>query len=129
MIKKLKRLFLCFIFVSVFISVYVFDRLLYSNPPTNLKETTCGRYPHETDILVDNIIWQVLDAPYGFVYLLNAYLDQRWNRTIIRINIISPEIDIATQKLYCQFWYDENLPPIVIEATEFQSLWFNSEKK
>ena len=128
MIKELKKLFLSFIFISFFISVYVFNNFLESSHPRSSRKTTCGRYPHEADILVDNIIWQVLEAQFGFVHLLNAYLDQRWNQTIVRVNVISPEIDVTTQKFYCQLWYDEKLPPSIVEATEFQSLWFNSKK-
>jgi hypothetical protein len=94
---------------------------------SKLKVSSCGRLPREENILIDNVIWQVLETPFGFIHMLNAYLDARWNRTVVRINVIAPPLNITTQKLYCQFWFDKESQPLVVEASEFQTMWFNSE--
>jgi hypothetical protein len=45
------------------------------------QSSQCGRYPQKSDILIDNVNWQVLQIPIGFVYILNAYMDKRLKST------------------------------------------------
>lgn len=86
----------------------------------------CSRYPELTDIFYDNIYWQVLKIPSGFVKIFNAYLDDRRNQNIVKINVLSFLINITTDTIYCQFWYDEVSEPVVIKATEYQMMWTNT---
>lgn len=76
----------------------------------------CGRFPKEEHITIDNLIWQILETPKGFVKILNAYLDERQNKTVVRVNVNSVEIN--TTMIFCQFWFDETSPPFVVQASE-----------
>jgi hypothetical protein len=88
-------------------------------------ENTCGRLPQEEHITIDSVIWQVLAIPKGFYKLMNAYLDVREHVMIVRVSVIGDVLDIATDAIFCQFWFDE-LPetqPIVVRATQFVMMW------
>ena len=127
MIKKLRFYFMTLVCVSFFTTFLLATNFFDSFKNERSKDLTCGRYPEEGDVFTDNIIWQVLQTSFGFIYLLNAYLDERWNQRIVRVNIISQKLNISSQKLFCQFWFDDKSTPIVVEASEFQSIWFNSK--
>jgi hypothetical protein len=128
MMKKIRNFFLFLLLLSLLSSIVFFNKLLgESEKLLELKVSTCGRLPREENILIDNVVWQVLETPFGFIHMLNAYLDARWNRTVVRINVIAPPLNITTQKFYCQFWFDKESQPLVVEASEFQTMWFNSE--
>jgi hypothetical protein len=115
--QKFSLLLLLFCLIT---SVVIFNNLLGDVVDGDKLLNSCGRFPREENILIDNVIWQVLETSFGFVYLLNAYLDTRWNKSIVRINAISPQLDIKNHKLYCQFWFDEKSQPMVMEASEYQ---------
>lgn len=85
----------------------------------NVKK--CGRFPKEEHITIDNVIWQVMETSNGFVKLLNAYLDTRQNRTVVRVNVNS--VTINESMIFCQFWFDENPAPYVVQASEVFSMW------
>lgn len=86
-------------------------------------ESQCGRYPGEEDLLIDNIVWQVLVTPRGPLKLLNAYLDTRKNRSVVRVNANGILLDIFSDSIYCQFWFDDESQPEVAKATEFVIMW------
>ena len=90
---------------------------------TKPKNKVCSRYPEERDIFIDNLIWQVLETPKGFVQLLNAYLDTRWNQTVVRVNANGPHFNKENDTIFCQFWFDKASPPYVVRASDFQILW------
>jgi hypothetical protein len=90
-----------------------------------VEKVQCGRFPQKQHITVDNIIWQHLKIAKGFYKLMNAYLDERENRTIVRVSMIGDRLNVETDAIYCQFWFDE-LPeaqPIVVRATQFFMMW------
>lgn len=89
----------------------------------------CGCFPSEKDILIDNVMWQILELEVGFLKLLNAYYDSRWNGTFVKINVNGPEINIQKHKIFCQFWIDEGVGPIVVEASKYQVLMDRRERK
>jgi hypothetical protein len=81
----------------------------------------CGRYPKEQHILTDNGIWQIAETSHGFIYLLSAFLDTRWNESVVRILVNAPKDRNGTQ-LFCQFWFDDDKSiPLVVEASEVQA--------
>lgn len=120
---------LCFLVLTVLVSFKTSYDLLTKNNESlhQQKRESCGRYPQQEHIFTDNIIWQVLETPHGFIYLLNAYLDTRWNKTVVKVNLNSNPLNKTTHKLFCQFWFDEGSQPVVVQATEFQSMFVNSK--
>lgn len=127
MLKKSQYRFLLVLSVGFVTSLVVCYVGFENAEKPKQNAITCGKYVHVEKIFTDNLVWQVLETPFGFLNLLNAYLDARWNRTIVRINVIAPPINIQTHTFFCQFWFGENSQPIVVKASEFQTLWFNSK--
>lgn len=91
------------------------------------RSKTCGRYPQESDILFDNINWQVLDTPAGMIKLLNAYMDRRFNETVVKINSNGPKVYAHTLNIFCQFWMSDTSVPYIVRSMEIQSLWTKRE--
>lgn len=96
------------------------------NSEESQKTTSCGRFPKEEHILDENVVWQVLEMPKGFVNLLNAYLDDRMNRTIVRINASGIKLNITVDAIFCQFWFDEISEPQVVKATQYLLIWLEA---
>ena len=90
-----------------------------------LERETCGRYPTEEDLIVNNLVWQVLMISKGIVNILNAYLDLRQNKTVVRINVNSVLLN-ESDTFYCQFWFDNSSRPTITEATEVLLIWRRS---
>lgn len=82
----------------------------------------CGRFPTEEHVVIDNLYWQILELPKGFLNILNAYLDLRQNKSVVRINVNSVLLN-ESNVFYCQFWYDEVSPPAVVKASEVLLMW------
>jgi hypothetical protein len=93
-----------------------------SSLDANNKTEACGRFPREEDITVDNEIWQVLETSKGFVKLLNAYLDERQNKSVVRINVNSMKLN-ESDVFYCQFWFNDSSKPTVVETSEVLLMW------
>jgi hypothetical protein len=93
------------------------------------SEAQCGRFVPFNEVPVDNEIWQLLELPNGFVKLLNAYLDTRENKKLVRINVVGIHIDIKTDPIYCQFWFDDESAPYVVQPDEYMWLWINERKE
>lgn len=131
---KNKIKFLILVLFSAFFSTYILfcyvnDEQAVLLPKFSFvfnRTETCGRYPKEEDLLIDNTIWQVLDYQKGFVKILNAYLDTRPDRgvnsTVIRLNVISKMLN-ESDIFYCQFWFDGKPDPTVVNATEVLSIF------
>jgi hypothetical protein len=116
------KLFLFSITTTILILCFV-EKL--SNDKLTLKSnsTICGRFPSEQDITLDNTIWQVLEISRGFVKLMNAYLDERQNQTVVRINANSIPLNISQDNIYCQFWFDDETQPLIVKASEYALMW------
>lgn len=67
-------------------------------------------------------MWQVLQIPIGFVYILNAYMDARFNQTTVKLTVNAPAaLKITTVKLFCQLWFDDGtMDSLVVEASHYQ---------
>jgi hypothetical protein len=126
---KLFKIYLISLVLACSISILVlgFFSTSLDQSRAEFQQMKCGRQPQDSEIFTDNLIWQVLETSFGFIYLLNAYVDERWGRRIIRINVIAPKLNNTGHKLFCQFWDDRKSEPRVVEAIEFQNVWFNSE--
>ena len=89
----------------------------------NLEQVNiCGRFPTSEHVTVDNLYWQVLEHSRGFLKLMNAYLDQRQSKSVVRINVNSVVIK-ETDTFHCQFWFDDKSPPMIVKATEVLLMW------
>ena len=102
----------------------IFLKWMYSFSRTH-KKFQCTKFPQPEDIIIDHEIWQVLTTPKGNYKMMNAYVDDRENRTIIRVLLAGPELDITKDNLYCQFWFDDSpdAAPFVVKATEYFFTW------
>ena len=67
--------------------------------------------------MIDNVIWQVMEHPKGYVKILNAYLDQRQRKSVVRINVSSIPLN-NSDVVYCQFWHDNAHEPTVVRAVD-----------
>ena len=95
-------------------------------------EKNCSRLPDENEISFDNVIWQNFKTKFGAenvtLKLLNAYVDQRWNNSVVRISTIGKIANLTADPIYCQYWFENENRPSVVEASEIQSLWEKREK-
>lgn len=104
------------LFALTVVSIYFIYLLCNGDESFSQQTKNCGRFPEEKDIFVDNVMWQVLETPVGFFYLLNAFLDTRWNKTIVRV-LLNSKVKRNGVKLFCQFWYDDDKSnPVVVES-------------
>jgi hypothetical protein len=83
---------------------------------------TCGRFPTEDQILIDNLCWQVLENYGSSVSILNAYLDLRQNKSVVRINVNSKVLN-SYDTFYCQFWFDGSERPKIVQSNEVVLMW------
>jgi hypothetical protein len=121
MMKNPKSLlqFLCF---ALFIYILTLNNFAADDGEFQNFEKTCANFPK--DVVTDNMIWQVMETPRGFVKILNAYLDTRFNTSLVRINVSSHKLNITKDSIYCQFWYDNMREARIVKATEFILMWF-----
>lgn len=118
--EAFKRILVLVVAVSIFY-IYIF------NPKNEKIKQICGRFPEEKHIMTDNVVWQVLEIPKkGFVKILNAYLDQRQNKTVVRINVNSPPLENQKDIFYCQFWFVNNSQPYIVRTSNIRTLWFDN---
>lgn len=128
--KYSRKLFLVFAILAIlvvydFLNIEVTD----NNDFDRINPTgSCGRYLKDEEIFIDNLIWQILEIPSGFVRLLNAYLDDRNNKTIVRINASGIKLDMSKDKIFCQFWSENIKEPHVVQASEYFLMWDESWK-
>jgi hypothetical protein len=94
------------------------------------EDKICGRFPTEAQITVDNLFWQILELPKGFVNILNAYVDLRQNKSVVRVNVISFELNVnVTDVIHCQMWFGEEKSPKVVRAREVLLIWSEFGKR
>ena len=79
--------------------------------------SNCGRLPTKSDKVFDDSIWQVLRTIDGnTLYLRNAHLDERENKSII-ITALGEGFKIYEETIFCHIWSDGEVEPIVVEAS------------
>jgi hypothetical protein len=123
-LKMIRRIFISLVFMTVaFILFHVNALLLGQKIKTGKSE--CGNLKKPSDVLVDNVIWQVLETSKGRVSLLNAYLDTRLNRKVVRINALGPNFNKTFSNIHCQFWFEDGKVKTVRVST-FISLWITA---
>lgn len=118
--KTFNKYSLCLVCVTIFV-FYGFTVIIGKENSISLSPK-CGQYPKTTDILNDNFMWQVLRNPNGNLFLMNAYLDLRWNKTVV-INAIGAALNLTVKNIFCQYWFENRNEPIVVQAFRFQNLW------
>jgi hypothetical protein len=114
-------------YVAVLIITTIFLVLMLSKTSINIESneksaSKCGRFPKQSDIEYDNEMWQVLVNSDGPLYLLNAYLDMRWNKSVV-VNAIGAGLNQTAKNFYCQYWFEGREGPIVVQSFRFQNLW------
>jgi hypothetical protein len=109
--------------VALTTSVLQLNKLI-SETEKNVEEFKCK--PFKTKhVFANNHIWQVMETSRGRVSLLNAYLDTRLNRKVVRINALGPNFNETFSNIHCQFWFDDGKVKIVRVFT-FINLWITA---
>ena len=120
-----------FYFVTVvtlyFICFTIFEKI--AKDFLKVEENVCSQFPQEKDLLIDSEVWQVFDTINGSVKLINAFLDERWNLSVVRINSNGPVQNLTRDKIYCQYFFENQSHAITVEASEIQSLWVKRKCK
>lgn len=121
----MKRLLKIVVFVVI---TFVFYNMFSLNETEiALDQHQCKNLKKQNDVLMDNIVWQVLETPQGRLNLFNAYLDMRFNQKYVRINTIGPNFNESFEEIYCQFWFeDESIKPEIVKVFKFVNLWISS---
>lgn len=118
--KTLQKYILTFCVLSLFLFAILFKTSINVKPIKAAPK--CGRFPKQTDIDYDNEMWQVLINSDGPLYLWNAYLDLRWNKSVV-VNAIGAGLNQTAESFFCQYWYEARDDAIVVQAFRFQNLW------
>jgi hypothetical protein len=111
--------------VSITAIFILFNINVQNQEKTRTGEFECDSLRKPREIFVDNVIWQVMETSRGRVSLLNAYLDTRFNRNVVRINALGPNFNETFSNIRCQFWFDDGKVKIV-RVNEFISLWITA---
>ena len=121
----MKRLMKIVVFVVI---SFVFYRISFlKETEQTLDQHQCNTLKKQNDVLIDNLVWQVLETPKGRLNLFNAYLDMRFDQKYVRINTIGPNFNDSFNEIYCQFWFDdENIKPEIVKVFKFVNLWISS---
>jgi Glycosyltransferase family 92 len=120
--KTFHKYCFCLILISLLI-IFIFSRnFAIENYNSISSSSKCGRYPTQSDVLIDNVRWQVFQNPAGFLYLMNAYLDLRREKFVV-INAIGAGLNITAAEIFCQYWFDKDSAPLVVQASRFDTLW------
>ena len=85
------------------------------------KVQICSKLPSESEILIDNQIWQVFKTAEGEFKLLNAYFDSKTYE--VKINCNGPVFNTSRMKVYCQFWFEKSESPVIVAVLDFQKLF------
>lgn len=119
--SKLFKIGLIFIFLINLVSVFLI--YFFSKNREKLQLKNCARFPVESKIVRDNEFWQELKLSSGFVKLFNAYLDERMNKTVVRVNVNGVELNSSRDVIYCQFWFEDKRQASVVRALNYTYLW------
>jgi hypothetical protein len=115
-------------FLLYFDKTSIFDRFTrFQLIKQKVFDGSCGRFPTDEHVTIDNLYWQVLQTPNGFVNLYNAYLDLRQNKSVVRINVLAREAKLTTDQLYCQLWSDETKAATAVRPSEVLLMWSEFE--
>ncbi|XP_050491722.1 uncharacterized protein LOC126874110 [Bombus huntii] len=84
------------------------------------------KYPSIYDIEFNNVYWQTMRTGNGTFQLFGAYYDRR------KLSRIGPAVRIVgmidriepTVKTHCQFWYDGERDPVIVETMEYKYIWY-----
>jgi hypothetical protein len=112
--------FACFLICNSMIAL-----LQKRNPEASAmtEEVTCGHFLNESEIIRDSEYWQEMKTSNGTVKLFNAYLDTRMDKTFVRVNVNSVDLNITNDTIFCQFWFEGQSKARVVKAQNFTLLW------
>lgn len=114
-----------FLVIFTVVSIVYFELNFLDEPSSYAPKLTCGRLPEEEDILIDNLIWQIVQIQDRIYKLYNAYFDDRENKTVVRVGVLGERLNNVSDVIFCQFWFDETSDalPIVVRATQYIKMW------
>ncbi|EDW78310.1 uncharacterized protein Dwil_GK16240 [Drosophila willistoni] len=97
-----------------------------AKPKTYRLNKTCAPYPDPLELQLYNIYWQsFLNANVTF-RLYAAYLDTRDDDAEgprVRVLGTANQIGEGFPQTYCHLWYDNHSQPMIVNVTEFVSVW------
>jgi hypothetical protein len=116
----IRRVSISLVFITaIFI---LFNINVQNQEKTRTGEFECDSLRKPREIILDNVIWQVMKTRRGRINLLNAYLDSRFNRKVVRINALGPNFNETYRDIHCQFWFDDGKVKVV-RVFRFFNLW------
>lgn len=87
------------------------------------KKSCVTQQPSERKVFIHNMIWQVVETSKGILFLLNAYIDDRENKTIIRVNVNGIELNLTSDVIFCHLWFNGSSEAKTVRATEIILMW------
>jgi hypothetical protein len=127
--KLLRFLFGYCVIITTVLLIYFDKSSIYDAIPRfdmmKLKviAARCGRFPTVEHVTIDNLYWQVLQMPNGFISIYNAYLDLRQNKSVVRVLVLAHGGNLSTDQLYCQLWRDETTAATAVRPSEIMLMW------
>ena len=88
-------------------------------------ESDCGRFLNDTEIVLENDTWQMLKIGRKTkLYFKNAYVDSRKKQNVT-IPALGAGTSLKGKKLFCQLWIEDEVEPILREASITESSFKN----
>lgn len=119
--REFKFIFLCLILIVFIFGLKIHKSFKSEKDSVEKLESTvksCGKFLEDDKIIRDNIFWQVLKSKKRSIKLFNAYLDVRMQTPVVRVTLLTSQMDLSKDTIYCQFWFGETSNPRVVKANE-----------
>ncbi|KAH8269898.1 hypothetical protein KR044_007152 [Drosophila immigrans] len=98
----------------------------YAKPGKYAMSSNCSRYPDPVDLQLHNVYWQTFSNANVTFRMFAAYVDTRTGvpgRGLVRVLATANQIGEPFPATQCQLWYANLTQPIVVNVTDFVSVW------